>query len=164
MRYDTELKQYLKSTGLRARDLVKIRAKNKAAAKAAARRPPAPPQQQQQSRPLATTSLDAQQLSNPQLGQPFMDFPSLAWVRPFQWELACRWVCCQDFHRCGLPPVSSIRVSRCWRRCSLRNNRHKACTTTGRAVGFCRCVFGRAVDARRRWPCTFNVFVSLQYC
>ena len=75
MRYDTELKQYLKSTGLRARDLVKIRAKNKAAAKAAARRPPAPPQQQQQSRPSATTSLDAQQLSNPQLGQPFMGLP-----------------------------------------------------------------------------------------
>ncbi|ESO09883.1 hypothetical protein HELRODRAFT_167700 [Helobdella robusta] len=44
VRYDSELKQYLKDTGLRSRDLIKIRAKNKAAAKSAARRPAQPQQ------------------------------------------------------------------------------------------------------------------------
>lgn len=65
MRYDTELKSYLKSTGLHASDLVKSKSKKKEIPAKAPVRRPAPPQPP---RPAAA-NLDSHQVSNQQQQQ-----------------------------------------------------------------------------------------------
>lgn len=66
MRYDTELKSYLKSTGLHASDLVKSKNKKKEIPAKAPVRRPAPPQPP---RPAAAANLDSHQVSNQQQQQ-----------------------------------------------------------------------------------------------
>lgn len=65
VRYDTELKSYLKSTGLHASDLVKSKSKKKEMPAKTPVRRPAPPQPP---RPVAT-NLDSHQVSNQQQHQ-----------------------------------------------------------------------------------------------